>query len=303
MYIEPKTTLTFTINAHQNGQRIDAVLPELIPGYSRNFFQKLIDAQHIRVNDIVIHKSSHIVKTNDIVSVYFPESPLVLKSKEGAHDLPVSIIFEHEQFLIINKPAGLVVHAPSDQSTELTLVDWLLSHYPDIAPVGAAERAGIVHRLDKNTSGIMVVPRTNYALTQFGNMFKDRQVHKTYLAIVEGCPPEEGHIDYPIDRHRTEPTKMTHLYGSGRDALTYYNKLKQFDSYALLELKPVTGRTHQIRVHCTAIGHPLVGDIVYGKASDLIARHALHAHKLEFTFDGTLYSFTAPLPEDLSRLF
>jgi len=300
MYIAPKTTINLTISPEYNGFRIDIVLPLLIPGYSRSFFQRLIESSHITLNGTPVKKHHQELKTGDTVAVYFPENPATQKDLKNVANLGVQVIFEHEQFLIINKPAGLVVHAPCERSMDITLVDWLVNTYPDIATVGPAGRAGIVHRLDKDTSGIMIIPRTAYSLSQFGTLFKDRKIQKTYHAIVEGHPPKSGHIDYPIDRDRTQPTRMSHLYGTGRDALTYYTLLEQFKNYALLELKPVTGRTHQIRVHCAAIGHPLVGDATYGKLSPLIDRHALHAESIAFTFDGISYSFNADYPADFS---
>lgn len=300
MYIQPKTTLSFVIDQTDHAQRIDTVLPLLIPGYSRTFFQKLIDEQHITLNQALVKKSKQELKMGDHLVVYFPENPAESKKGASTDHLKVHVIFEHEQFLIINKPAGLVVHAPSATSTELTLVDWLIAHYADIGTVGPSERAGIVHRLDKNTSGIMVIPRTNYALAQFGTLFKDRQVQKTYLGYVVGTPPDSGVIDYPIDRDRNDPTKMTHKYGSGRAAITYYKKLTQLKECALVEFKPITGRTHQIRVHAAAIGHPLLGDTTYGTASLDISRHALHAAAIAFTFEGIPYSFAVPMPADFN---
>lgn len=302
MYIQPNSTLIFTVTSPHHIQRIDTVLPILIPGHSRAFFQKLISAGHVHVNNKVITKSRYELKIDDRINVYFPETSNTHKDSASTDHLDVAVLYEHEQFIIINKPAGLVVHAPHQHSTEVTLVDWLIEAYPDIISVGPIGRAGIVHRLDKNTSGIMIIPRTNYALAQFGTMFKDRTIKKTYHAFVTGSPPETGIIDYPIDRDRTDPTKMTHKYGSGRAAITYYKKMNQFHGYALVEFKPITGRTHQIRVHAAAIGHPLVGDTTYGTSSDLIARHALHAAAIQFSFDNHEYSFTASAPEDFNNL-
>lgn len=301
MYIEPNTYKTYQITDTHNNERLDAALAELTPLYSRSFFQKAIADGLVTLNGVRAQKSNKQLKAGDSISVFFPQKNRLVDAR-ATDDFDVEVIFEHRHFLIINKPAGLVVHAPSAASTEPALVDWLMNRYADIATVGPQERAGIVHRLDKNTSGIMIIPRTDYALAQFGTLFKDRKIHKTYHALVVGKPDAQGIIDYPIDRHRTEPTKMTHLYGTGRDALTFYETKEYYTDGAFLELKPVTGRTHQIRVHCTAIGHPLIGDVVYGTASSAIGRHALHAYAISFTFEGTSYAFTAQAPQDFVAL-
>jgi 23S rRNA pseudouridine1911/1915/1917 synthase len=299
--IQPDASITLTVSSQEQSQRIDAFLAHHFERYSRNFFQKLVEQGHITINGIKTHKPSIKIKNGDAVEVYFPaiEACQVI---EDMPDLGVKIVFAHEHFFIIEKPAGLIVHTPSPHKKGITLVDWLMHYCGELRSVGNPERPGIVHRLDKDTSGLMIIPRNNYAHALFGEMFKNRQIQKKYIALVHGHPQKQGSIDYRIDRHRIEPHKMTHLYGSGRQALTHFSVSEYFNDYALLDLKPVTGRTHQIRVHCTAIGHPLVGDSIYGRKSPLIDRHALHAAGLSFIFEGQEFNFTSSLPDDMQKL-
>jgi 23S rRNA pseudouridine1911/1915/1917 synthase len=177
--------------------------------------------------------------------------------------------------------------------------------------VGAQDRPGIIHRLDKDTSGLMIIPRTHHAYNTFGSLFRNRTIHKTYYALVQGHPPKEGFIDLSIGRHPHIRVKMAtfdkektaHYIKKGyriRTAFTHYRVIKYFTDYALVEFKPTTGRTHQIRVHASAIGHPIIGDETYGSSSVLIQRQALHAAKLQFQFDNEQFSFSINLPDDIS---
>ena len=209
---------------------------------------------------------------------------------------------EDPDFYIIEKPAGLMVHRPSTSSVELTLIDWLVHQVPEIINIGHPERPGIVHRLDKNTTGLLIVPRTSRAHMLFSDLFKNRDIKKTYLAVVRGHPEKEGTIELPIGRDPITRNKMTVNGIEAREAVTRYKVLTYFENAALVEIYPVTGRTHQIRVHFKAIGHPLLGDQLYGTRSPLIKRHALHATQLTFDFKGKPYTFTSTPPQDFELL-
>lgn len=302
------------VTPEQTGQRLDILLSVALPNYSRSFFKNIIAKGQVTLNGQIITKSGYLAKLGDKLEINFPVFNPDSFTKI-IPDLDVKIIFEHIDFLIISKPAGLVVHAPQTGYPGVTLVDWLLSYFKEISSVGSQDRPGIVHRLDMQTSGLMIVPRNNQAHAIFTAMFKDRQIHKTYLALVEGHPAKEGQIDFHIVRHPSCRNKMTHVKKAdlnqnwakkARSAQTFYEVITYFDHYSLVALKPITGRTHQIRVHMAAMGHVLVGDTVYGykqvNKMPILARHALHAHKLEFVYQNQIYSFTSDLPADLSNL-
>jgi 23S rRNA pseudouridine1911/1915/1917 synthase len=306
----PNPTI-LVVDQVQVGQRLDVFLTDALPHYSRAFFKRLIEQEHVLVNAKPVAKSGHVLRLNDQIVVSFPvePAPICLKSMENAPQ--VELIFEHPDFLIISKPAGLVVHAPHPDYHQITLVDWLTHYFSEISQVGAADRAGIVHRLDMHTSGLMIVPRNNFAHAQFTGMFKDRQISKTYLAIVKGAPAAQGSVDTSIVRHPTHRNKMTHVCQHeaheswarrARASQTNYTVQEYFIETALVQAKPVTGRTHQIRVHLASIGHALIGDVVYGSKSSLIERHALHAAQLQFTYQGQQFSFESSLPADMQQL-
>ncbi len=266
---------------------------------SRTKVQEFINAACIEVNGIVATKPSIMVRGGDVIVIKeLHKTASQRHSSEIFNQLGVELIAEYEHFLVLNKPAGLVVHKPSSASEDVSVVDWLVHHYPEVAHVGAQGRPGIAHRLDKDTSGLLLVGRTPFGLETLQHMFSQRLIKKTYFALVQGHPQESGIIDYGIIRNSVIPTQMTHKIGTGKPAITHFHVMKYFQQHALLEAKPLTGRTHQIRVHCAAIGHPIVGDKVYGNESNLIKRQALHAAHLEFTFDNQPYEFAKNVPED-----
>ena len=305
--IAPESIFNFNVEVAYSGSRIDKFITAQFPFYSRTFFNRLIEDEYITLNGKIVRKSSTPIKTGDTISVHFPPNrplaQLALEQKKPA----VDIIYEHEHFLIIHKPHGLLMHPPSMHDNSPTLVDWLLIHFKDIQSVGYVDRPGIVHRLDKDTSGILIIPKTNYAHTVFGNLFRERTITKKYYAIVQGHPDPKGIIDLPIGRCPITKIRMStkstpSSSAKMRHAITHYRVVEYFDDTALVEVMPVTGRTHQIRVHFAAIGHPLIGDQLYGKKSKIINRQALHAYSLAFHFGDTPYQFSKEPPQDFKKL-
>ncbi len=305
--IKQSDTFSIIVDEPNSGTRVDKFITQQFSQYSRSFLQKLFEKNLITINKTKFAKSSYNLKTSDEIFIQFPTEPQTPLKKEIPQNLHVAIIAKHDNFLIIDKPAGLVVHAPNKNYSDVTLSDWVVDAHEEIAHVGLIDRPGIVHRLDKDTSGLMIIPRTNHAHATMTEMFKQRKIHKTYLAIVLGHPPATGTIDFFIGRHPIIRNKMHHFTNSSkrpnsRDAVTHFKVLNYFKDFSLVEIKPITGRTHQIRVHFTALGFPLLADTLYGKTSKLLKRHALHAHKLEFEFDGQKYEFNSPLPQDLQKV-
>lgn len=301
------TTHVFTVAPNELPVRIDKYITNQFPLYSRSFFQKLFHEGKISLNGTVTNKTGTQLKEGDTITITFPPERNVSSDTLATHSFDVQIVHEHEHFIIIAKPANLLMHPPTLRSTEPTLMDWLLNHYQELKAVGSVDRPGIIHRLDKDTSGILIIPRTNYAHNLFGSMFRNRTIAKTYLAIVEGHPDREGSINVPIGRDPITKTRMAtqssiNTGSKFRNALTHYKVVEYFENHTLVEVKPVTGRTHQIRVHFASIGHPIVADAIYGKSSPYIKRQALHAHKIAFEFDGIACEFVQEPPADFLQV-
>jgi 23S rRNA pseudouridine1911/1915/1917 synthase len=291
---------TFTVAEPQQKQRLDQFLCAQLAGHSRAFLQKLIEQGNVLVNN-KLSKPSYRVRRGDKISVEIPP-PRPLASQPEA--IRLSILFEDADLIVVDKPAGLVVH-PAAGNYEHTLVNALLHHCRgQLAGIGGVERPGIVHRLDKGTSGCLVGAKTDIAHQSLVAQFKSRGVRKIYRALCWGkFKRPSGRIETTIGRSERDRKKMSSRAKHGRQAVTDYRMLKQLADVALVELRIHTGRTHQIRVHMAHIGHPVVGDTTYGRArkSDIsVARPLLHAYKLGFTHPrtGELMEFTAPMPDD-----
>lgn len=299
--ISPNSSRTLMVESDET-IRLDRFLPRHFTGYSRSFFQKLIDQACVKLNGQVVTKNGISLKQGDLLDIHFPSHEKKSSQKVMPDNLSIDIIFEHEHFLVISKPASLMVHRPTATSSVFTLVDWLNVQRSEFNSFENPDRPGIVHRLDKDTSGLMIIARNPYAQAVLSDLFKKRAISKTYLAVVEGITPASGTIDFHINRDPLMPTKMTHRYAAGREALTYYQAQQYFGNATLVEARPVTGRTHQLRVHFAGLRHPIMGDVVYGKVSKLIKRQALHAWKLSFSFEGKDYSFQQEPPTDFQAL-
>jgi 23S rRNA pseudouridine1911/1915/1917 synthase len=291
------SVVSFTVEEH--GKRLDQVIRDRLPDVSRTQGQRLIEAAQVTV-DGRPRKPAYRVAAGELVIVNLPpKEPQVAVRPQP---IPLDIIYEDEHLLVVNKPAGMVVH-PAPGHPDGTLVNALLAHCPLIAEAGRRERAGIVHRLDKDTSGVLVVAKHENTLQALHEQFRNRDVEKTYLALVRGrVQPPEGIIEVPIGRDPRDRQRMTAL-PEGKYARTRYSVVRPFRKHTLLEAHPYTGRTHQVRVHLSWLGYPVVGDSRYGSRHSRVleGRHFLHAHRLVFTHPATGEEmvFEAPLPAEL----
>ena len=285
--------------AGQDAARLDRFLAGRKTGLSRSRLHSLIAEGMVRLNGTPARPAQR-VRAGDRVTLTVPPArgPDVV-----AQPIPLSVVYQDAQFIVIDKPAGLSVH-PGPGHADGTLVNALLACCPDIQGIGGVTRPGIVHRLDKDTSGLMVAAKTERAHRDLSAQIKERQAQKGYLAVAAGVPePTEGVIDAPIARDPRQRKRMAVVVG-GRESRTAYRVVEQVGSYSLLELDLETGRTHQIRVHLAYRGHPLLGDGVYGRRSPLLARHFLHAHRLSFRHpvSGAAMTFHANLPPELEQV-
>jgi 23S rRNA pseudouridine1911/1915/1917 synthase len=262
---------------------------------TRSQISKLIEAGNILVNDRIVKPSYHL-KTTDQLTI---DIPPLKKLDAKPENIPLDIVYEDDDLIVVNKPRGMVVH-PAVGNYEGTLVNALLHHVKNLSGIGGVARPGIVHRLDKDTSGLIVVAKNDLAHQALAKQFKDREIAKQYVALVKGVIKQDsGEIAAAIGRHPVKRKKMA--AGRGREALTFYRVIERFKDATLVELTPKTGRTHQLRVHLNHLGHPIVGDPVYG--GDKGTGQLLHAQKLAFTHPrtGEKLAFTAPLPDDLAE--
>jgi 23S rRNA pseudouridine1911/1915/1917 synthase len=301
--------LKFSPDINEENQRLDRFL-SLKLGFSRSKVQKLIYNGNIKINDKPINIPHHKVKLNEIIEAQIapPQNTHV-----KAENIPLNIIYEDEELIVINKQTGLVVHPAGENKTQ-TLVNALLHHCgEEILKIGGNERGGLVHRLDKDTSGVMVIAKTEKTHNEIARQFKDRKTQKIYIALAWGNFKENsGEINTPIGRSIGDRKKMSVFSAKARESQTLFTVKERFEDFALLELELKTGRTHQIRVHLSSIAHPIIGDGVYGgkkrlassslkEIKDKITRQMLHAHKLKFCHPKLrkVMQFEAPMPEDM----
>lgn len=294
--------VNFLITAEDSGKRLDRYLTEQLPELSRSRIQELIGAGQVQVNHQTV-KANYKLKKDDAVTVVIP-APEPLEVLPEA--IPLDILYEDGDLLVVNKPQGMVVH-PAAGNYSGTLVNALLYHCRDLSGINGILRPGIVHRIDKDTSGVLVVAKNDAAHRHLAKQIKEHSVTRTYLALVHGTIKEQsGKIEAPIGRDPRERKRMAVVDKNGKEAVTSYTVLERFVDYTYLQLRLKTGRTHQIRVHMAYLGHPVVGDPKYGpqKPHFGLEGQALHASTLGFVHPrtGAYLEFTAPLPQYFADL-
>ncbi len=330
----PDFPLTLTVSPEAAGQRLDQYLATQLSELnhsevSRARIQQLIANGEVLVNGVAT-KASLRLKGNGEEQITITRPPHAPPLRAMAEEIALDIVYEDDDLAIVNKPAGMMVHAGAgatdDARNRGTLVNALLHHFRKLSSIGGDQRPGIVHRLDRATSGLMVVAKNDDSHRKLAKQFSSREVHKTYIALVQGWPKQDrGTIQSAISRHSQKRTRMTTRGYGGRDAVTHYLVKRKIDSpygkFALVEVKIETGRTHQIRVHMSSIGHPVVGDALYGAPGELrsqsnkrraagmpatvaLSRNFLHSAALELTHPLTkqLMKFSSPLPAELESL-
>ena len=292
----------FDISQEQVGQRLDRFLAAMLQDRSRAIVQQMIADDVVLVNGRK-SKPGYVLRVDDRVELQHLTPKTMLSARPS--DLPLDIVYEDDDLLVINKAAGMVVH-PAPGHTDDTLVNALLARYPELQSVGDDMRPGIVHRLDRDTSGLIIVAKNHHALLALSEQMKRHEVIKRYLALVEGVVKlDKGSIDAPIGRDTRNRQQMAIIARDSREARTHFRVLERFHRHTLLLLQLETGRTHQIRVHLKAIRHPVVGDATYGSGNTLkgvpVHRQFLHAYQLQFLqpMTGEVIALEAPLPEDL----
>ena len=296
----------FELRVTGESERLDRWLADQLPDWSRSRLQKLVEQGQVTLNGQICTSKKATVQAGDRVHLTIPAAtPLALEPE----NIPLDILYEDDELIVLNKPAGLVVHpAPGHESG--TLVHALLAHCPNLAGIGGVQRPGIVHRLDKDTSGAIVIAKTDRAHQHLQAQLKAKTAQREYLAIVYGSPAtNSGTIDLPIGRHPIDRKKMAivPIEKGGRHAVTHWQVLDRLGNYTLMQFRLETGRTHQIRVHTTQMGHPIVGDPVYGSGRSIgvnLTGQVLHAHKLhlEHPLTGKPVEAIAPLPAEFLKL-
>lgn len=299
--------MIITAQPEHDGLRLDRVLATEIAGHSRSQIQRLIEDGCVTLPRVKTVKANTAVRDGDLITVTLPEP---VAAEPAAEDIPLDILFQDADVIVIDKPAGMVVH-PGAGNEAGTVVNALLHHVTDLSGIGGELRPGIVHRLDKGTSGVMVVAKNDAAHQELSRQFHDREVEKQYVALVWGLVQQRKRIDIPIGRDPVHREKVSTRARRARSAVTRVTWARHVPGLSLLRIAIHTGRTHQIRVHLNAIGHPIVGDSLYGgvhrrvppqlRAVLRLTRPFLHAERLAFTHPrtGEYLEFTTPLPQDL----
>ena len=292
---------TVELTCESESRRLDVFLSEN-SGLTRSHVQKLISCGNVKVDGKVVTKASTPVKADSAVSATLPpDIPLDIPPQ----DIPLDIVYQDEDLAVINKPQGMTVH-PANNVYEGTLVNALLYHIKDLSGINGVLRPGIVHRLDKDTSGLLVIAKNDFAHVELQRQIQSKTCRRIYVALLEGVlKSDSGQVDKPIGRSHSDRKKMD-VVSEGRSALTYYTVKERFDRYTLVQFELKTGRTHQLRVHAKFLGHPVVGDKAYGFAKSRfnLSGQLLHAEQLMFTHPttGEQMSFYAPLPEYFDKI-
>lgn len=295
-----KETITVQANENDKGKRIDSFLNEVIEDATRSYIQKIIDGGYVEITGKKTTKSGNKLKGTETIVVNLPEDETLDLIPE---DIPLEIIYEDSDIVVINKAPNMVVH-PAHGNYNGTLVNALLYHIKDLSTINGVIRPGIVHRLDKDTSGVIVVAKHDEAHTTLSDMFKEKTLEKTYVCIAKGIfKDKSGRIETLIGRDPRDRKKMAVVTENGKIAISNYEILDESKNYSLVKVRIETGRTHQIRVHMKSLNHPILGDATYGNSTDGIARQMLHAYRLKFTHPISKKEMvvTAPIPEDFKR--
>ena len=294
------------IQVTENSDRLDRYLSQELSDLSRSRIQQLIEQGHVQINNLICTSKKINLKTGDLITLEIPAvQPLAII----AENIPLDILYEDDELIIINKPAGLVVH-PAPGHPDGTLVNAILAHCPNLPGIGGIQRPGIVHRLDKDTTGAIAIAKTDLAYQHLQAQLQAKTARREYLGLIYGVPKTEtGSIDLPIGRNPQDRKRMAivSIEDGGRNAITHWRVKERFGNYTLIHFQLETGRTHQIRVHSAKMGHPLVGDPIYSSGHSLgvnLPGQALHAWKLQLQHpvSGNLVEVTAPLPRSFATL-
>jgi len=304
------TEYKFITDVQDVGERLDKFLANKLDMVSRSFIHNLIIANHALVNGKKT-KPGYFLKIGDNILITIPKHQDTANLELKPENMSLDILYEDDNIIVINKPAGIIVH-PAQGVVSGTVVNFLLYHCKTLSDLNGTMRPGIIHRLDKDTSGVLIAAKNNSAHANLAEQFKNRKVKKTYMAVVRGVIlQDEGEIDRPIGRCVSHRTKMAISYVGGKRALTKFNVIERYHKDTLINAHPRTGRTHQIRVHMAYLGYPIVGDKTYGESKglgsnmdSLIDRQALHAYRISFShpISNEVVEFTTPLADDMKKL-